>query len=300
MGRTLIDEHVVLGLDGFAYWETPETARLRAHDHAVRALVELREAGVDTIVDTTAIGAGRDPGLLREVSEESGITIILGVGVGTGGVGVPRAFAGLSAVDLAAVYLDELNGGLHGGISSAVITVEAGPVAHEFDETLILAAGFAYAETGAPVLARAIGSGSAPLVDRLTARGIDPERILVAGVDSGQASWDALERLASKGVCVGVTGIGERGGLSDDARASLLSFALRVFGGDRVCLSMGSWAYWLGAEGMPRESSVDVHRGFGFFTRFVTRLAAYGVAETHLQAALIDAPRLWLGGPGRP
>jgi phosphotriesterase-related protein len=293
LGRTLVDEHVVRGLDGFSYWEPSAALTPTARAELVDALAQLRAAGVDTIVDTTAVGAGRDAALLREVSDASGVRIVVGIGLASSAAGVPQAFRELEAVELAEVYLRELAGETTTGVAAAVITIDVAEEPQAFDELAVLAVGFAHAETRAPVLARAPARSAHWIVDRLAARGIEPARILL-GVDTDTAGWVGLDALARKGVVLGVTRIGHDGDLSEEARASLLAYLLRTYGDDRVCLSMGSWGYWLGAAGLSARSPVKPRRGFGYLREFKALASSHGVDARQFEATLVNGPRFWL------
>ena len=82
LGPTLIHEHVTcadwslrMGL-GSRFFEEDEVARM-GKDFFSRAR---EEAGITTVVDGTPINLGRDPLLMRRVSQESGVAIIASTG----------------------------------------------------------------------------------------------------------------------------------------------------------------------------------------------------------------------------
>lgn len=82
LGQTLIHEHAITCCDwsmrrafGHRYFE-PETA-VRI---AVKKVKEAKAAGIDTIVDGTPVNLGRDISLIRRVSEESGVNVIVSTG----------------------------------------------------------------------------------------------------------------------------------------------------------------------------------------------------------------------------
>jgi phosphotriesterase-related protein len=49
-------------------------------EQAVVAMDEYRQAGGQALVELTPFGVGRDPELLRRVSERTGIHVVLGTG----------------------------------------------------------------------------------------------------------------------------------------------------------------------------------------------------------------------------
>jgi phosphotriesterase-related protein len=297
LGRTLVDEHVLVGLFGHERWESAESAMEAARDVVVTALRGLREGGIDTIVDTTVAGAGRLPCFQTEVSEASGLNIIACTGFPAAAAGVPEALRLLDPTRLADLLIRELSDALPGSQQkAAVISVSAVGAAEEFDLNALKAAAFAYAETGAPVFARSgleLGDWQA---EGLMARGVDPERILVSGLDGPATTFAGLDRLAKLGVNLGFTNIGRTDGLDEDATAAIVGYAIRRFGPERVCISMGSWAYWLAAVGLPPAPAVDARRGFGALDGFLGRLEGWGIDRSQVSDLLTRGPRRLFGG----
>ena len=82
MGRTFCHEHLIIG---YAGWEGDLTRSGPFDpDAAVREIAaQLRpqaEAGLGTVVDATPNDCGRDPIVLRRVSEETGVNVICSTG----------------------------------------------------------------------------------------------------------------------------------------------------------------------------------------------------------------------------
>lgn len=76
LGFTLPHEHV------FANLTREYRGEGLLHDPAlmVQELEKYKEAGGSALVDCTSVGLGRDPVRLREISRQSGVTIIMGAG----------------------------------------------------------------------------------------------------------------------------------------------------------------------------------------------------------------------------
>jgi phosphotriesterase-related protein len=83
LGRTLAHEHVfVLTPEVQQNWPAGFDADLEVAS-AVERLRELHEAGIDTIVDLTVVGLGRDIHLLSRVAEQVPINIVVATGLYT-------------------------------------------------------------------------------------------------------------------------------------------------------------------------------------------------------------------------
>jgi phosphotriesterase-related protein len=83
LGTTLMHEHVFLIQPEIAI-NYPERFDVEADDARVHhELAELKASGVDTIVDLTVIGLGRDVARVRRVVEGTGLNVIVAAGVYT-------------------------------------------------------------------------------------------------------------------------------------------------------------------------------------------------------------------------
>jgi phosphotriesterase-related protein len=81
MGITLIHEHMVLGFPG---WQgdctiaPPDWTAIR--DNSIDLLHRLRSLGVRTVIDATPNDMGRNPLLLKELSEKTSVHIVCSTG----------------------------------------------------------------------------------------------------------------------------------------------------------------------------------------------------------------------------
>lgn len=83
LGTTLMHEHVfVLSTEVAANWPTGWDRSTHVA-RAVERLRELADAGVDTIVDLTVVGLGRDLDLVQEVAEQVDLNIVVATGLYT-------------------------------------------------------------------------------------------------------------------------------------------------------------------------------------------------------------------------
>src|SRR5699024_1767293 len=76
MGKTLINEHFLFGYPGFeGYVTLGRFNQKEAVENAVTAARNVMEYGVKTVVDPTTNECGRNPKLLKEVSEITALQI---------------------------------------------------------------------------------------------------------------------------------------------------------------------------------------------------------------------------------
>ncbi len=84
LGNTLCHEHILISSPsmtrGFGErWVEPR----RVIERAVMLFSQIKELGVDTVIDGTPLDLGRDIDVIREVSERSGINVIVSSGMFT-------------------------------------------------------------------------------------------------------------------------------------------------------------------------------------------------------------------------
>ena len=129
LGFTLSHEHVGTNAAGLRHTFPEFIDRDGMREQSIAAMTAAYADGVRTMVDVSTIDLGRDVGLIREVSEGSGIQIIVATG---NHVAVPRPFADVSPDVIAALYIREIVEGIEGtGIKAGIIKVaRTGEVSH--------------------------------------------------------------------------------------------------------------------------------------------------------------------------
>jgi len=157
MGLTLIHEHIMvdwIGADSTGYhrWDRNEIV-----ERALPYLKDLKVHGVTTFVDCTPAYLGRDPYILKKLSDSSGIHILTNTGFYGSGKNkyIPKNAMNDSPNDLAARWIKEYVHGIDGsGIKPGFIKIS---VENEDDlspmhEKLVRAAGLTHLETGLTIV----------------------------------------------------------------------------------------------------------------------------------------------------
>jgi phosphotriesterase-related protein len=255
-----------------------------------RALPFLRQAkahGCATLVECTPAYLGRDPRLLRRLSEASGLHILSN----TGYYGAnkdkhlpPHAFTE-TPQQLAARWIRECEQGIDGtGIMPGFmkIGVDAGPLS-EVDAKLVRAAAIAHKATGLPIAAHT-GNGVAALeeIDILERDGVPLSAFIWVHAHSEQDG--ALhQKAAARGAWVEFDGLAPK---SVDRHVALV-LAMRAAGRlDRVLVSHDAGWYHVGEPDGGEFRPFDT-----LFTTFVPALKAAGLTEADVQQLLVDNPR---------
>jgi phosphotriesterase-related protein len=179
LGLTLVHEHVLVDFIGAA-----EVSRSRyLTDDVVRAVLprlkEAKAGGVQTLVECTPSFLGRDPLLLRRLSEESGVRLVTNTGYygAADDKFVPAHAYAETADQLAARWTAEAREGIEGtGIRPGFlkIGVDSGTLSR-IDRKLIVAAARCHRATGLTI---AVHTGDGPaaldILATLKAEGVGP------------------------------------------------------------------------------------------------------------------------------
>jgi phosphotriesterase-related protein len=210
LGRTLMHEHIFLlepealqnygTLWGEPYWDEEE----RVAD-AIAKLGAVRDAGIRTIVDPTALGLGRYIPRIQRLNEAVDLNILVATGV-YAFLQLPNFLGYRSVEAIAEIFVRELREGINDtGVKAAFLKCAVEEHGLVGDVPRILAAvAAASLETGAPVMVHtnAAHRTGLPALQTLTAAGIDPSRIVIAHMGDSN-DLDYLRTIADAGAWLG-------------------------------------------------------------------------------------------------
>lgn len=287
LGRTLIHERTFAGLEGWQLLGETEAEAPTVAGVAM-AFEELRRLDIDAIVDVATPGCGQRLDLLAEASRRSGLRIVCVTGVDAA-AGIPMALRALSPEAFAGVLIRDLTEGIAGSGTRAGAIVLAPGQDHGVSDWSVLAAAFAHAETGAPIIARAEAGETVALARALMARGVDPSHVVAAHADAEDRTLASLEELGALGVRLGFTHIGHAGAVSDDLRSLLVAQMARKHGSSRVCLGTNAVGHLWAARLHPDRERNRI--GFSAFEGFTSRLRSAGLDDEALDAMLTESVR---------
>jgi phosphotriesterase-related protein len=210
LGPTLMHEHVFV-LDpealinfghvwGPSYWDE----EVRVADAIVR-LQQLRDSGIQTLVDPTAPGLGRNIPRIQRINAGVDLNIVVATGV-YAFLELPSFLAYRSDEAIVELFVRELREGIDDtGVKAAFLKCAVEEHGLVGDVPRILAAvAAASVETGAPVMVHtnAVAKTGLPALDVLTKAGVDPARIVIAHAgDSNDLEY--LRAIADTGAALG-------------------------------------------------------------------------------------------------
>ena len=301
LGRTLIHEHF-RGRDEAVAHQWPH---LYDENEEWRASIEqanaVKEHGVKTIVEPTAMMLGRNVDLLRRIAEETGLNIVTCTGIYTYDH-LPHFFDFRDADAIAEMFDHDIEVGIQGtDIKAAFIKCAADePGVTENIEKIHRAAARASRRTGAPIMAHSRpASNTGPRqVEILLEEGVAPEKIQIAHTGDTD-DLEYIERVLETGVYIGLDRYGLDIFLPTEPRNKTVLTLLERGYADRMFLSQDycSSIDWFPAEVQEYLKANEVPKwSMTFlFEEVIPELKERGMTDEQLTTMLEENPKRWLG-----
>jgi phosphotriesterase-related protein len=297
LGPTLMHEHVfVLDPGAFAsfgthfgapYWD--EEAGVA---EAVRQLRALRETGIETIVDPTAYGLGRNIPRIQRVNEAVDLNIVVATGI-YAFVELP-GFLGYRTDDwIIELFVHEIREGIGDtGVRAAFLkcAVDRHGLVGDVPRILSLVAAAAV-ETGVPVMVHTHAATHTGLValDALVRDGVDPRRVVIAHAGDSN-DLDYLRALADTGASLGCDRFNiEHFNPDEDRIRTLLALVAEGYV-DRIHLGHDAATFHDFMIGNPLFA--DEHPTYLHLSETILpRLLDAGITQEQVDEMLVENPR---------
>ncbi len=322
MGVTLIHEHILV--DASRWWRGPDAGaservamgpveasiigELRMDpfanldncvlDDVVAAAEELgqvRDLGGRTVVDASGPGNGRDPHALRQISEATGLQIVMGSGFYLDG-SHPTRLNGMSVDDIADEITRDATEGVGGsGVRSGLIG-EIG-VSAEFSPTerkSLRGAARAQRRTGLPLSVHMPGwlRRADEVLDIVSEEGADLNHTILCHSNPSGADFDYQAGIAERGAFIEYDMVGmdfyyadqDAQSPCDEENAINIARLVRNGYGNKVLISQDVFLKMM----LTRNGGF----GYGYILRhFVPRLERHGLTREQTQMLLVANPR---------
>jgi phosphotriesterase-related protein len=293
LGTTLTHEHVLVDFVGADKVGRHRYDAEEAFRAALPHLRALKERGGRTLVECTPAYLGRDPVLLRRLSEASGLRIVTNTGYygAANDKFVPAHAYEETAAQLAARWTAEWRDGIEGtGIRPAFMKlgVDAGPLS-PIDRKLVDAAVVCHRQTGLRFhIHTGDGVAAQAIVDVLKAAGVRPDAYVWVHAQN-EKDRAVHRRLAAEGVWVSLDGVSEK---SLDAHVGAVRDLSRAGHLARVLVSQDAGWYHVGEPGGGQ------FRPYTFlFDAFLPALRQAGLTEADTTMLMTDNPARALSPP---
>ena len=278
---------------------------LEDKEQAIKELSYFKSVGGVSLVDLTPIGVGRDPIILKKISEATGINIICGTAYYVQ-ASHPNEVAMKSVEELSGKMISEIETGIQGtGVRAAVLGENGvSPAGIQPDEEKVLrAAAKAHKETMAPIAVHTVPPTPEKIptkvLDLLEGLNVDPRHVALCHLDWWNDT-NYLAELAERGAFVSLDCFGSEfpwcmysppGGNkyktivpTDYERALIVKELLKLGLGDRILMS-----HDIGTKRMIKR-----YGGWGYdhILRNVRKIfEVVGIDEKEFMKIMVDNPR---------
>ena len=293
LGFTLMHEHVFVLSEGVTETFPSLWDEEQQFASAREKLRELAGVGVQTIVDLTVLGLGRNLPRLQRVLGDLPLHVIVATGLYTYDE-LPRYFRSRDAGHMAELFVRDISEGIQGtGVKAAILKCATDePGVTQGVEKVLRAVARAHRRTGVP-----ISTHTHPA----TRRGLEQQRIFdEEGVDLGRVvighSGDTedtgyLEELLKRGSYIGMDRFGIDVYLTTEKRVATIAKLCELGYADRMVLSHDASCYidWYPQEAL-RAAVPNWH--YAHISRdVVPALRAAGVTDEQVRLMTVDNPQ---------
>jgi len=307
LGSTLIHEHLGVGWPG---WELDHKDFDRKKDglKVVKRLKEIRELGIRSIVDPCPMELGRDPVFAAEMSEKSGVQVVVATGLYNDALGIPMHFRLMDVDGIAECYAREIEEGIgNTGIKAGIIKTASGGIhgvtppgrgIQEVEIKCLRAAARASKATGAPILCHndEFEPFGRETLDVFDEEKVDFNKVLIGhacGVGDMRYYFDILER----GAWLGFDRFGIEAIASDKMRLAALIGLLSV-GYDRIMLSHDSVECWRGRDTGALDGMIAASPNWNMAhisRNILPALRKAGVPDAIIDKLMVNNPASYFG-----
>ncbi|MBI4596669.1 MAG: phosphotriesterase [Candidatus Tectomicrobia bacterium] len=290
LGFTLMHEHVIC-VDHSMRAQYPDVFhRPTELQRAIAQLVEVRETGVQTLVDGTPIDLGRDPGFIRDVARGSGMQIIVATGFY---YQVPYRFMYRPSAELVDLMVRDITTSIgDSGVRAGVIKCATEPTMHRMNERVVRASAKAHRKTGVPIYTHTYPANKTGLdqIRVFREEGVDLARVVIGhSDDSGDLTY--LEEILQSGAYCGMDRIGVPNPFTSEQRADMVVALVERGYADRIVLSHDASCH----IDHFADGAIEKHMPDWKFTyiprRFLSMLRERGVSDSVIDQMTVGNPR---------
>lgn len=285
-------EHILVDFIGAAQVSPSRYDANAVFNAVLPHLKQARRLGCDTLVECTPAYLGRDPRLLKRLSEASDVHILSNTGYygAANDKHLPAHAFDETAEQLGRRWIREWEGGIDGtGIKPAFIKIgiDESPLS-AVDSKLVRAAALTHRETGLSIASHT-GSGAAALEELDLLEGAGAPLSAFIWVHAQAERDDTFHtRAARRGAWVEFDGIA---GTTVARHVGLVRRMKEQGLLGRVLVSHDAGWYRVGEPGGGQFRSYDT-----LFTTFIPALKAEGFVDTEIRQLLVRNPRVALSG----
>ncbi len=298
-----MDKLGILNRDPYAL---KDNLRMNDYETQKKEILRFKAAGGCTIVDATMPGIGRDPVMLKRISEATGIHVVMGTGFYVSSTH-PESMKQMTEQEIADMMVKEITEGAEGtGIKAGVIgEIGISEIFNEEERRVLRAAALAYKKTGTSVLVHINPwtTNGIEAADILLKNGVPPQKIAISHIDV-ENDMSYIKTLLDKGVYIEFDNFGKEYYVDREARRP--GYGLFVNDVQRVeclksLLEAGYGKQILMSCDVCLKSCLRTYGGYGYdhvLVNIVPMMEDAGISTADINKLLVDNPAEFLDNGG--
>lgn len=298
LGVTLVHEHFAFGFPG---WSADETVapydREAIEAKCLKILNDIKAVGVKSIIDATPCDVGgRDPAMMKNLAEKSGVHIIASTGLYYEKDGGAAYFKFLQFTqrnieqDIYELFKQEITAGIgKTGVRPGVIKISTDdPSITEYEKLVARAAVRAANKTGVPIITHCQGNSVGPAQQELfLSLGANPEKIMIGHQNNCFDVNYHLSQLEKPGFFLGFDRTGSP--MGPKAEDCIIELVKKGYEG-RLMVSHDSIGVWLGRPVHFGPAGAEWYPTY-IHNKLIPKMRAAGVTDAQIRTMLVDNPR---------
>jgi phosphotriesterase-related protein len=309
IGLTLIHEHFLFGYPG---WYGDLTMAPFNREDCIQKGISMargvQTCGVETVVDCTPNEMGRDPLILKEIAEKTGLNIICSTGFYFEKESAPiyfkvRRLYGNVENEIYEMFHKEITCGIGTtGIKAGVVKLASSRDAvTRYEQSFFRAAARISRELRTPLITHTQEGKQGPeQAQLLIENGADPKRIMIGHI-CGSTDIDYMLRTLKQGVFIGFDRFGVEGTVgtpADSDRQSCLAKLIDLGYANQILISHDYVNYWLGRPGIAEKMGETLKnwQPTHIFQNILPALKNGGITAEQIRTMMVDNPRRLLAG----
>lgn len=301
LGFTLMHEHIIVQSEGMANNFPSVWDRKTVLEKALEMLTALKAKGVDTIVDLTVLGLGRDVPLLLPVIRQAGIQVITATGLYTFN-DLPTFFRNRDENEMADLFVGDIGEGIQGTrIKAAILKCATdAPGVTPGVEKLLRAVARAHLRTGVPISTHTHAATRRGLEqqDIFESEGVDLRRVII-GHSGDSDDLGYLTKLLDRGSYIGMDRFGLDIFLPEEKRIATIAKLCRMGWAERMVLSHDAMVYFDAYKLGTVEFIRPNWNYFSLVDHIIPKLLAAGVTQAEIAIMTRENPRRIFENVGR-
>jgi phosphotriesterase-related protein len=293
LGFTLMHEHIIVQSEGMANNFPGVWDRKAVLEKALEMLTALKAEGVDTLVDLTVLGLGRDVPLLLPIVRQAGIQVITATGLYTFN-DLPTFFRNRDANEMADLFVGDILEGIQGTkIKAAILKCATdAPGVTPGVEKLLRAVARAHRRTGVPISTHTHAATRRGLEqqDLFESEGVDLTRVII-GHSGDSDDLGYLTKLLDRGSYIGMDRFGLDIFLPEEKRIATIAKLCQMGWAKRMVLSHDAMVHFDVYELGTVESLRPNWNYFHIVHNIIPKLLEAGVTQEEIDMMTRENPR---------